>query len=589
MAPRKQHPRLTFPRPPQRLLWLVAALLVLAELGLFAYSRTTSAWEHVRSARALLGTASGAGAASLAQLGQACAELDAARADAAPLLPFARLGWLVPLDRAHAWAQAPDLAAMAEHGCEAARAGNRLLGVVNAQAEGSAGAAVLSALQGDRRDVELAGSSGAQALAALDRLDPSSLEAEDRFRPFLPMLQTAKEHRAELAAGAELGPRLADLAGRMLGGDRARTYLLVGQNNDEIRATGGFIGTLGLLTLAEGRVAATDVRSSYLWDRPDRPKPPAPQPLQQYMNFGGWYLRDANWWIDFRRTAAQLLLMWEREQGNAAGIDGVVAIDRVALDELLDAVGGVDVPELGGHVTSSTVGDALDERRRSREALQSYADYHLVKTQALSALHGALMKKVTAARGSELLKVVEALGRAADEKHVLVWFRDNDLQALAYQRGWDGHLDTGTGDFTGVVDSSISYGKVSPYIDRKVEYHRRPDGTALVQLTYTNRFQVDPGAPWDPLIDGTWWDWKASVFRRDQGTWLDYARVLAPMGSRLVSADGWDDAPSTSAEEPVTVFGAPLLVRPGETRTATLVYSDPRPGSPLTQFVQPGR
>ena len=35
------------------------------------------------------------------------------------------------------------------------------------------------------------------------------------------------------------------------------------------------------------------------------------------MNFGGWFLRDANWWIDYRRSVAQLLLMWERDQGGS--------------------------------------------------------------------------------------------------------------------------------------------------------------------------------------------------------------------------------------------------------------------------------
>src|SRR5699024_5779995 len=151
----------------------------------------------------------------------------------------------------------------------------------------------------------------------------------------------------EARTAALLAPRAADLAGALLGGDRPRTYLLVGQNDDEPRATGGFIGTLGLLTLADGRITASDVRSSYLWDRPGLAPLPAPEPLQRYMNAGGWYLRDANWWLDFRRTAAQLLLLWEREHGNAEQVDGVIAIDSSALELLLRAVGTVDVPELG--------------------------------------------------------------------------------------------------------------------------------------------------------------------------------------------------------------------------------------------------
>jgi hypothetical protein len=114
----------------------------------------------------------------------------------------------------------------------------------------------------------------------------------------------------------------------------------------------------------------------------------------------------------------------------------VIAVDRGALDLLLEAVGGVDVPELGGHVTASSAEAVLDERRRSPEALRSYADYQRVKSQALSALHLAVVKKVTAARGAELLRVALALGQAARDKHLLVWFRDPDLQQLARDQGW---------------------------------------------------------------------------------------------------------------------------------------------------------
>ena len=102
---------------------------------------------------------------------------------------------------------------------------------------------------------------------------------------------------------------------------------------------------------------------------------------------------------------------------------------------------------------------------------------------------------------------------------MLVWFRDPKLQAIADTTNADGRVDPGTGDFTGVVDTSVSYGKVLPYIDRKVDYRRLPDGTSLVRVTYSNQFPATPGAPWDPLIDGTWWDWQDGTFHRVHGAW----------------------------------------------------------------------
>ena len=535
----------------------------------------------MRTARAIMG-------ADPAQLGEACGEVRAALADAGPMVGLSGLAGVLPFERAHAWSQVPPLADAASHACNASDQANLLLADMSSAAGQSAGGALLGSLRQHPREIGAIGLELNAVADALRRIDAPALAGEERLRSLTPLVDAAQAREADLRAVAALAPSSVELLARLLGGDQPRTYLLLGQNNEEVRATGGFIGTLGRLTVADGAIVASDVRSSYLWDSPDIAPLPAPEPLQRYMNFGAWFLRDANWWIDYRRSVAQVMLMWDRDQGGSADISGVIAVDRQALDGLLEAVHGVDVPELGGVVTPANVGTLLDDRRR-QGAQGSFADYHRVKTEALSGVYRALLKKIVAARGTDLIRVAVGLGRAAEAKHVLLWFRDADLQDVAAGRGWDGRLDPGSGDFFGVVDSSLSYGKVAPYIDKQVDYQREPDGTTLVQLTYTNRFQPTPGADWDPIVDGTWWDWRAEVFLKEQGAWLGYVRVVAPEGSRLLSADGWDDTPSTTAEGAAAIFGGPVLVRPGQTRTVALSYANPAPtSSPPRLFQQPG-
>jgi hypothetical protein len=331
------------------------------------------------------------------------------------------------------------------------------------------------------------------------------------------------------------------------------------------------------------------VRSSYDWDNPSAPRLLPPEPLQKYMDFGAWYLRDANWWIDFPTTAQQLLAIWDQHQGDADQLDGVIAIDEPGLAELLDAVGGVNVPDLGGYVDGTNVQQRLDQRRRSPEALQSAADYQRVKTQVLSALHHALLNKILDSRDTSLLRVLIAVGRAAQGKHLLVWFRGSGLENVAAEQGWDGALQPGSGDFLGVIATSMSYGKVMPYIVRQQQYTRGTDGSSSLTLTYSNHYRPIAGAPWDPLLGGTWWDWHVDYLRSEQGAWLGYIRVVAPPGSILDGADGWDDTPTTSHEGGTVVFGAPILLEPGQTRTVSLSYSNPSPvGAPLRIFHQPG-
>src|SRR5205814_2502742 len=112
-----------------------------------------------------------------------------------------------------------------------------------------------------------------------------------------------------------------------LGLDRPRTYLLLGENDRELRATGGFIGTAGTLTIDRGQVSSFDYGSSYSFDD-QVAAPPPPRPLQRYLGISRWYLRDSNWWPDFPSSAEQALEAWRR--AGRPDPDSVLAFDTVA-------------------------------------------------------------------------------------------------------------------------------------------------------------------------------------------------------------------------------------------------------------------
>ncbi len=562
--------------------WQLCMLVLLVELTLAGYQRYVAATQHLRQAQQAFARS------DLGSLRIGCSEVRASVDAARPLLLPLRAGSIVPIARVRAWAELPELAAAGDLACKALDDVAAAL-LQTTPADQVAASDLLAAIT-SRPDAFANASTGLSiALDHLERVQPDTLRAESRLAPLADLLDRTRTYQSQLRAAVTTFPTLPDVASTLLGGDGPRTYLLVGQNDDEARATGGFIGTLGRLTVDHGRVVASEVRSSYDWDNHSVPRLMPPLPLQKYMNFGAWYLRDANWWIDFRQTSQQLLTIWQQHQGGADDIDGVIAIDGAALAGLLDAVGGVDVPDLGGHVDASNVQQRLDQRRRSDEALRSAADYQRVKTEILGALHHALLTRVADARGTQLLRVVLALERAARDKHLLVWFRDTRLEDVAAAQGWDGGLRPGSDDFLGIVATSMSYGKVMPYIVRERQYTRQADGSALLTLTYRNHYRPTYGAPWDPLLGGTWWDWRVGYLRDEQGVWLGYIRVLAPPGSALLGADGWDDQPTTSREGNVIIFGAPILVEPGRARTVTLTYSNPSSvDAPLRVFHQPG-
>ena len=65
----------------------------------------------------------------------------------------------------------------------------------------------------------------------------------------------------------------------MLGADGPRNYLITAENNSEIRACGGFIGSLGVMNVDNGKISLGDfegtLRSS------NGPKPRSPSPMRR--------------------------------------------------------------------------------------------------------------------------------------------------------------------------------------------------------------------------------------------------------------------------------------------------------------------
>jgi hypothetical protein len=115
-----------------------------------------------------------------------------------------------------------------------------------------------------------------------------------------------------------------------------QTWLLLAQNNEELRATGGFISSIAVLRLQDGLPKLSSFRDSYRVEDWDQPHPDPPEPLREYMLLDLWTTRDGNWWPDFPTSARAVAELYELNQGER--VDGVIAVDLVAAERLLEAL-----------------------------------------------------------------------------------------------------------------------------------------------------------------------------------------------------------------------------------------------------------
>jgi len=497
------------------------------------------------------------------RLAQACSNFERAAPVARPLAALAR-----PLGLVHelrGWGQAGDALEVALSLCEV-RAELQILAASTGDAHSQPVARVLAS----QNSGAAIGTRVSDLLHGLQRVDPDAFTG--LLAPAAKPLRLLRAATPFLAVVGEYGSYARYTAEVAPGVERTRRYLVLGQDSDELRATGGLIATIGVVELSAGRMVRSEFRSSFGWDSAATAPRRAPDALERYGNLAVWFTRDANWWIDYQRTVADIRDFWRQNHGEE--IDGVIATDQQALNLVLDALGGVDVPELGHRVTSDILPSARGAHSPIGSLPQGQTIHYEQDPPILRALSEAAIKDLLTGehRGNAIIAIACALQR----KHILLGFTDPELARIARAHRWDGSLPDESGDLVSIADASISSGRIGPFLRKRALYQRREDGLTVLTIAYTNTYTFTPGSQWDSVIGGTFWDWRARVYRRSQGAWLGYVRVVAPIDSHLVRADGWEDTPTTELDgRGHLIIGAPLLVYPGNTRTVRLVYEVP--------------
>lgn len=349
----------------------------------------------------------------------------------------------------------------------------------------------------------------AQAHAELAEINPNSVP-EGYRQSFLDggrKLKAAEEGVSQLLAFRETMLRL-------LGG-RDKTYLLVFQNNSEVRPTGGFLGTYGLLSFRNGAAYIDRIESIYVLDGQLRRRIIPPFPMQRKLteSFG---IRDSNWFVDFPASSRKMLGFLEEEAGVAA--DGVISFTPDVFERLLALTGPIAMPEYGEVLTAENFRRIAQEQtsvlydRRLNQPKKFLADF----APRLLAKLGELPE----ARGAEFLDV---LVRSIAEKHLLMFSLDNDIQQFISRSGAGGELRRTVGDYLAVIHSNLGGGKTDAGITQRVEKQVAIDasGQAVVTLRITRTHN----------------SYAETLLAKN----LDFMRVFVPEGSRLISVSGFDN------------------------------------------------
>lgn len=352
-----------------------------------------------------------------------------------------------------------------------------------------------------------------------------------------------------------------------LGEPSAKIYLLLFQNDKELRATGGFMTAYAFLKVDKGHLSATSSDDIYHLDEklldtclhkvcPLTP----PSPIVKYLPEpdgrlrSSWSMRDSNLSPDLPTSLADFERMY-RLLNDAQNFDGIITIDTQVVEELIKITGPIDV--FG--TSYSAEGDSRCNCPNVVYELERYAQVIEKGEKDRKAVLGILMQQLLArALSSSSEKAPQLINTGAllaNQKHIMLYMHDAPTQQALSRLGWTGQVLTPQSDYLHINDSNFAGGKSNLYVDEKISIDIGGNQHKLT-IEYKN-----------PQPFNTWLN----------GINRDYIRVFVPKGSKLISSKGSDETVSTQEDDKLnkTYFEAFIQIRPQNSRVLSFEYTTP--------------
>lgn len=381
-----------------------------------------------------------------------------------------------------------------------------------------------------------------------------------------------------------------------LGHNYPRRYLILLQNKNEIRPTGGFIGSLVLVEFNDARLTKMEVKDVYDYDGQLTSTVKPPTWFGRITNT--WGLRDANYSPDFPTSAKQATVFFE--QGGGVTVNGVIAINQSLVENLLKITGPIEVESLP---------TALDQNNFSM-LLSLFVE---AKISGVENPKQPLMEFVPIFEEKLLEVAPEHFGELADlafearkTRQIMAWSEENSAEKFFEKLGIDGkqYEPNPSEDYLQIVRTNIAGNKSDFFVNDAISHMTSvaDDGTLEDTLTIkrTHNWQNIWEIIWENLLSGKSTDkllamvgkpeaddYANGIYNRQRlenslyeilgrGANIDFTRIYLPKGSELLEVTGVEnDAVREFEDLNKKVIALEITTLPKEGHTVTIKYRLP--------------
>jgi hypothetical protein len=395
-------------------------------------------------------------------------------------------------------------------------------------------------------------------------------EVRSNIKKYIEIASDATEFLRESKPLLEAAPYL-------LGIDETRTYLLLFQNDKELRPTGGFITAYSIIDIVNGKIQPGISSDIYKLDDKYTPKVEAPSVLKRYIRgpyllSDNLYLRDMNWDPDFKDSIE--LFLAEAETAELPKVDGVIAVDTQVVVNLLDAIGAVNVPDFGVYSSDN------DERCACPQVvyeLESFADVegpivwsenepgkivfapenYLNRKEIVGPLMNTILTTALGQPVQKMPNLFHAGWKSLTEKHVMFYLFDDKAQSGVEAFGIAGRVKDFDGDYLLVNDANLAGRKSNLYVTQEVSQDIEIENDEIIKtvtITYQNPRDYD--------------GWLNSVLP-------NWTRIYIPQGSEVMGVEGFEDEGEVYEEHGKTVISGGFELRPLGVKKISIRYKLP--------------
>ena len=403
----------------------------------------------------------------------------------------------------------------------------------------------------------------------LDTIDPNRYPEKvgnTAIRERLVSLKNIFDESANLFINAR--PLMEELP-QVLGTPEARRYLILFQNDKELRSTGGFITGYALFKVEQGKLTVEKADDIYKLDEAKSKKFPAPPEILTYHK--GVYtleLRDTNYTPDFPKSMKRFEELLQSVNGFPA-FDGIVAIDTHVLVEAMKILGSI--PAYGTNFTADN--DKRCDCPNVIYELELYADKPVAyekgsRKDIIGVLLYQILQKALGVSPSQYWgRLFQMTLSEMEQKHILFALKNPKAQEGIEAMNFAGQIKNYSGNYLHVNDVNFAGAKSDMFVKRSAKYDLVVDGNGKGTVTLTLDYK-NPAPPSDCGLE--------SGGLCLNGLLRDWVRIYVPKGSKLLDFKGSEKDVKTYDDLDKTVFEGFLTVKPQGASQAIVRFDLPK-------------